>query len=582
MLDSLPVPLQAILWPLAGAVFTLILSRLLPNWARRLLTMAAALASLAALWSLRGGAGERIEILWTPLQFFRMSPMLYVDGLSLLVGIMLAGVTSAVLLSMPGCEPRRTVWHSLMLVALAGCLAATMAANLLALALGSALIDLALVAIAILTADDAQASGRMPLGLVVPGVASTLVLFLGALYMDAQVGHASFLSQSQADGALVLVGVAGMLRALVFPLHPRGVKTPAIAASLLLSVGVGGYLLVRAQALAPALSAQPWAMIVAMAGLLAGGFLAWSGRSASFSGQDDALVAGRFWSGALVHQTGYLLGFVLLLAGVTPWPLVSLVLAMGVLVIWWDGISGTEETAEAANPAWPRQWIMTQGENVQSYLSARLARVEGWRESWFGRVGMVLLPAIALASLAAVPLTAGARGRWYLYAAWLERGNSSLLLALVADAFLAAGLWIALGTFLTQAGKHRPRVSTLLASVALIIPIVVLGIAPGALGDGLGLQNQVTSNVSAWGLGLLYVLPWLLGAWLARMSVRLRNPLGRIHELVTLDWLYRAAGWAGQRLVGGVYWLGKVGEGEGWWGWVLIILAIGVILLTVG
>ena len=160
MLNSVPVPLQAILWPLAGAVFTLMFSRLLPNWARRLLAMAAALASLAALWSLRGGVGEPVEIIWTPLQFFRMSPMLYPDGLSLLVGIMLAGVTSAVVLSMPGCEPRKTVWHSLILVVLAGCLAVTMAANLLALALGSALIDLALVTIVILTADDAQASQR--------------------------------------------------------------------------------------------------------------------------------------------------------------------------------------------------------------------------------------------------------------------------------------------------------------------------------------------------------------------------------------------------------------------------------------
>jgi hypothetical protein len=582
MLDSVPVPLQAILWPLAGAVFTLILSRLLPNWARRLLAMAAALASLAALWSLRGGAGERIEIIWTPLQFFRMSPVLYPDGLSLLVGIMLAGVTSAFVLSLPGCEPRKTVWHSLILVALAGCLAATMAANLLALALGSALIDLALVAVAVLAANDAQASRRMPLHLIVPGVASTLVLFLGALQMDAQLGHASFLSQSQSPGALVLVGVAGMLRALVFPLHPRGLRTPAIAASLLLSVGVGGYLLVRAQALAPALSAQPWAMIVATAGMLGGGFLAWSGRSGSSPRWDDAVVPGKFWSGALIHQTGYLLSFVLFLPGVTPWPLVSFVLALGVLVIWWDDISGTEETAGAESPAWPWQWMRQQGDKLQSYFEARLPRLERWRDTRFGRVGMRLVPAIALASLASAPLTAGARGRWYLYAAWLERSNSSLLFALAADAFLVAGLWIALGTFLTRARTHRPRASTLLASAALSIPIVVLGIAPGALGDGLGLQHQAPSDVSIWGLGLLYMAPWLLGAWLARMSGRLRDRLGLMYELVNLDWLYRAAGWAGQWLVGGIHWLGKVGEGEGWWGWVLIILAIGVILLTVG
>jgi hypothetical protein len=582
MLNSIPVPLQAIFWPLAGAVFTLVLSRLLPNWAHRLLAMAAALASLAALWSLRAGTVERVEIIWVPLQFFRMSPALYPDGLSLLVGIMLAGVTSAMVLSIRGREARRTSWHSLMLVALAGCLAATMAANLLALALGSALIDLALIAIAILAASDAESSQRMPVRLTVPGVASTLVLFWGALQMDTQVGHASFLSQNQPEGTLVLVGVAGMLRSLVFPLHPRGLRTPEIAASLLLPVGVGGYLLVRVQALAPALSARPWAMIVAAIGLLGGGLLVWSASSDLSLRRDDASVSGRIWSGVLVHQTGVLLGFVLFLAGATPWPLLSLVLALGILIVWWDGVAGTEEGAGSGGPAWLGQRIQTWGGRARSSAAVRFSRLECWRDSWFGRYGKGLLPAIALASLAAVPLTVGARGRWYLYAAWLQRGNTSLLVALAADTFLAAGLWIALGSSLAQARKHRPRVPTLLASIALAIPIVVLGIAPGVLGQGMGFRNAERSTVSAWGLGILYVLPWLLGVWLARMRGRLRDPLQRVYDVVNLDWLYRAASWVGQRLIGSIYWLGKVGEGEGWWGWALIVLAIGVILLTVG
>ena len=110
--------------------------------------------------------------------------------------------------------------------------------------------------------------------------------------------------------------------------------------------------------------------------------------------------------------------------------------------------------------------------------------------------------------------------------------------------------------------------------------LVLLGLAPGLLGDGLGLVEDAPAGVSAWGLGLLYVLPWLLGVWLARIRRDLNNYLGPIETVVNLDWLYRAAGWAGQHLAGAIYWLGRVGEGEGWWGWALIVLTLGILLLA--
>jgi hypothetical protein len=115
--------------------------------------------------------------------------------------------------------------------------------------------------------------------------------------------------------------------------------------------------------------------------------------------------------------------------------------------------------------------------------------------------------------------------------------------------------------------------------IALVIPLLVLGIAPGILGEGLGLKAIDTPAVSRWGLGLLYVLPWLLGLWLARTRSPFSDHLDRVRVIVNLDWLYRGAGWVGRRLEGAGYWLGRVGEGDGWWGWVLVILALGVILL---
>lgn len=581
MLDSVPVPFQAILWPLAGAAFILALGRLLPNWLRRLVALVAALASLAALWSLRNGAVERLEVVWEPLQYFRMSPRLYPDGLSLLVGLLVAGLGSAVVLGIRGREPRKTVWHGWILVALAGSLATILGANLLALALGSALLDLALIALAVPGTDGTGPERRMPLSITVPGIASTLLLYLGALQMDSQVGHASLLSRNLPEQMLVWVGAAGILRVLAYPLHPRRLGGPEGAAPLLLPVAVGGYLLARVQTLSPILTGQAWMMTLALIALLAGAVLAWSSCGGSPARKDTGALFSRFWPGALVQQTGFALAFVLLLAGMAPWALVSLVLALGALAIWWE--SGLERPESTGSVPW--EWLARQTEpwrkRAGSAAVARVPRLRGWRNSWFARYGVGLLPAIALASLAGMPLTVGARGRWSLYAAWLSRGESALLIGLAADTLLAAGLWTALRRVFGQAGKQRPGAVTLLAVTALVLPVVILGIAPNLLKDSLGLKVAQPASVSVWGLGLLYLVPWLLGIWLARMRGRLERQLGRVYDIVNLDWVYRAAGWVGQRLVSGVHWLGKVGEGEGWWGWVLIILALGVILLTV-
>ncbi|HSR33679.1 MAG TPA: hypothetical protein VLY63_24190 [Anaerolineae bacterium] len=581
MLDSIPIPLRSILWPLAGAVLILAFGRFLPNWVRRLLAVAASLASLTGLWSLRAGPLERVEVVWEPLHFFRMSPALNPDGLSLLLGVVLAGVTAALVLGIRAREPQKTVWHGLMLVGLAGCLIATLAENLLALALGSALVDLTLIAVVIWTANGAEPAQRMPLSVTVPGIASTIVLFLAALKMDTDVGHASLLSPNLNEGALILVGVAGVLRSLVFPLHPRELNTPEGAASLLLPVGVGGYLLARSQSLLPVLSGQPWTMALAEFALLAGGLLAWSSHRTVPDGKRHRLMLGKFWSGTLAHQTAAVLGFALLLVDLTPWPLIGLMLALGILVIWWDGSLEEDKAAGSGRSAWIQRWMGSWLDKARSSASARVPVLQRFRDSWLGRNARALAPAIALGSLAGLPLTVGARGRWYLYAAWLENGDSLILVGLAADTFLAVGLWIALALCSKQARDHRMGATTLLATLVLVIPLLVWGIVPGAVGDGFGLESAKPVGVSIWGLGLLYLLPWLLGVWLARMTSRLQGTLDRVYDAVNLDWLFRTAGWVGQRLVGGVNWIGKVGEGEGWWGWVLIILAIGIVLLGI-
>lgn len=584
MLESVPAPLQAILWPLIGTVVLLALRRFLPNWVRRLLAAAFALASLLALRSAASaaviGASEQVEIAWQPLGLFRMSPVLRADNLALLTGMTLAGLTAILALGIRGAEPRRTAWHGLILAALAGCLATAMATNLLTLALASALLDLALLTIALVTATSGD---RSPWRVAVPGLVSTLLLLLSALGMDAQVGTASLLARNVPATTLLWMGVAALLRLLAFPLHPRGLRTPEHAATWLLPMGAGIYLLARVEALAPTLSGQPWPLVAGGAALLAGGLLTWNAGSratGSESGVQEPVH--RIWLGAAVHQTGYALLFGVLWGNSLPWPLLSIPLAMGLLAIWWDSVL---EKPPGPRPRW-LDWLATQAQSRRAAaltaLHARWPWLEQWQNGWLARRGATLLPTVALLSLVGFPLTVGGRARWLLYADLLSAGRIALLLTtLVADALLAAGLWLTILATLAPAEEHRPRLGALLSLIALAIPLVVLGATPRLVAGRLSLDPGNLPGVSVWGLGLICVLPWLLGAWLARLSGRLAEYMGVVQQAASLDWLFAGAAWLGQRITDAVYWLSRVGEGEGWWGWALIILALGAILLAV-
>ncbi len=579
MLDSVPLPFQAIVWPLAGGGLILALNRLLPGWVRRLVATAAALVSLALLWALRAGIGQRAEILWDPLNLFRMSLTLSPDGRSLLVGIALAGATAAMALGIRGQQPRKSAWHGLILFMLAGCLVVTMAANVLALAVGSALIDLALIVLVLWSSGQSE-SARWSLSLVLPGIASTLLIFFSALEMDAQLGHGFLLSENLPAETLVLIGVAGALRAFVFPLHARSLAAPKTVAALLLPIGAGGYLLARVQSLTPTLSDRPWTMSIGVLGLLAGGLLVWSGSARSTARSTDRSLPDKWWIGLLAYQAAYLFAFVLLLPSVTPWPIASVILVSAVLAIWWDANLDIQ-APKSRVWGWVAQQIRPWWHSVLSRATDRI-RVPLWRSaSDSGGLAATLLPAIALASLAGLPFTLGARGRWPYYAAWLKRGDPYLLIILIADTFLIAGLWTALATRSSQSNENRPGPAALVAMIGLTAFTVVLGLAPGILLGGLSLKAVETVDVSTWGLGLLYLLPWLLGLWLWRFRRWRQRHLERIWDIVNLRWLYRGTGWIGQRLADLIHWLSRVGEGEAWWGWALIILALGVILFTI-
>ncbi len=571
MLESIAVPLQAIVWPLLGAAVILILRRFLPNWIRRSVAFVAALASLAVLWSLRTGPVDPVVLFWQPLNFFRMSPTLQPTGLGLFVGISLTAVTAAMVLGVRGTRPQQTSWHGLILVALAGTLLATMAANLLTLALGSGLLDLALIALALASSDG---SDRVTWRMVVPGAASTLLLLFCTVQMDAKLGSASLTAPDFPVEVLLLMAGAGLLRMLIFPLHPRGLSKPEEAATLFVPLGTGLFLLARVQTIGPVLADRPWMLVVGGVALLAGGLLAWT---ASIRAAGIAEI----WPGIAIHQAGYGLAFVLLLKTPVLWPLLSLVLALGILAVWWDS---TTEKEPAPRPRWFEALVERTAswrEQARSFVTTRAPSVERWRASWLGRHVAAVLPAVAVASLAGGPLTVGALGRWPLYAALLSRGEAGLLIAvLAADTFLAASLWRVLRLVLRESGSHRPKPGAWLSMLALAVLVMLVGIASRGFVDTLGLKPIARASVSTWGLGLIFVLPWLIGIWLARIRDELTHYLDYAQRALRLDWLFQAISVASKRLMGVFYWIGMVGEGEGWWGWALIVLAIGAVFFA--
>jgi hypothetical protein len=593
MIETIPVPLQALLWPLCGTALILAVRRLLPNWLRRVVALAAALASLAALWSLRGGPAEPVTISWVPLTLFRTGPMLMPAGLSLFVGITMTAITAALILGLRGDEPQTTKWHGLVLLALPGALLAVLAGNLLTLALGSGMLDVALVALAVATGKE---GGRIAWRMAVPGIVSTLLLLFGAVRMDAQIGTTSLLARNVPAQVLLLVGLAGLLRLLLFPLHTRGLNTAESAATLLLPMGTGIYILARAQAIGPVLADRPWVPLLAGVGLIAGGVLAWVSGVNPGSGPAGIGTKNGWaenWTGIAIHQAALAVAYALLLKTQVPWPWVGLGLALGILAVWWES---SKQAGDTLRPAWLGSLaagLQSGWKQAKSFISTRLgsdpeatplrqmAYVRWWYQSWLGRHAAAILPIVALMSLGGVPFTAGWRVRWPFYAALLKKGQSSLLIAaILADSLLAAGLWTAMGRALRSAGDHRPRLSALLSMIVLDGLLFWFGVAPAKLAGGFGLGLSQVPDVSVWGLGLVYGLPWLIGAWLSRVGMRLGRGLDYMQSLVRLEWLYRIATQLAQRLAAVVYWLSMVGEGEGWWGWALIILALGTLFLT--
>ncbi|HSJ58116.1 MAG TPA: hypothetical protein VLC95_13115 [Anaerolineae bacterium] len=592
-MPTLSVTLKAILWPLAGAGLLLVVAALpgamgsfVPAWLRRIV---AATAAAAALLTITMGIeqGARVTIPWQPLNLFRTGPTFQFDSLSIPVVIVVSGVTAAMLLGIRGRAPGSMSWHGLALVALAGVMVMAAAGNMLALLLGSAVVDLALIATLLFSVNGEGEERSLPLTVALPGLASTMLLFFAAVQVDAEVGHASLQALNLPESTLILTGAAGALRLMVFPFHPRGVSRPEDAALLLLPAAAGIYLIGRVQHIAPILSSGGWLAFTAAGALLVGGLALWSGLLALASGSRHAApggqpIMGEVWPAALIHRAGAAIFFLLFVPGAPLWPLLGTLLPLAVLVVCWDLLLDESLPPRA-------RWIVTLQERMGPWWQERQARItarwqwiertrafldrsRGWR---LDRYLLPLVLILAFGSLLGFPLTIGMRDRWPLYAALLRQQSPWLIPALIADLWLAAGVWrVARSRPLWLRRDRSPGALSLFALFMLGLAIIAVGLFPRAF----GVSPAGTGRVSGWGLGFLLLLPWLVGAWLAGLNGELERYAGIVRRVLACDWLYAGAGRVAAAVLGLFYWLGRVAEGAGWWGWALIVLALAAVL----
>jgi len=168
-----------------------------------------------------------------------------------------------------------------------------------------------------------------------------------------------------------------------------------------------------------------------------------------------------------------------------------------------------------------------------------------------------------------------------LYAVLLQEREAGLLMAtLAADVLVTAAVCRALARILSAENLQQARPKTWLPMSLLTLAILLLGVAPRFLLSHVALERLTTPGLSVWGLGFLLALPWLVGGWLARTPRLFESQADLVHRIVNLDWLYAVLDWVGKRAAAAVGWLGQVGEGEGWFGWSLVFLALALTLLA--
>ncbi len=497
---------------------------------------------------------------WRP---FLGSDLAYrVDGLALLfVALMALAGLAAIAPGLGRPEYPDGASYPALVALLAAGFSFVFSANLITLCLNWIVFDLTFLWV--LAASDSSGSrATSPPGLggteggrltrLVPRVLNLSCLAcLSLLAAALLLGDGSLSPRSSPITAPVfgLVLLAALMRVGLYPLHlwiPIGVEVGLAARSLLhlIPASAGLYLLSRLAAWVG--GGLPHGQALAIAGGLAfliGALLAWP--------ETDL---GKTLSFVMIGQVGYV---IVSLAIARP-PTVVVVLSSSLNLVLCLGLL-----------------FLSQDRSELGSLWARAAS------------------GLAIASLAGVPLTLGFVGRWHLYHSLLTGSTPAfLVLSVLAETFLFGALlrmWSAISIHVFPPKFAYAR-SSVIGAVLLAVPILTLGSHPPALGP---LMETVPFPTLA---SLLYsttftqwaalFLPLLGGYLLQRHLQRILDPVGplwlKLTATLRLGWLYSLLGQIVGGAAGALQMVGRVSEGRGYLGWIIVVGLLAFLFLRGG
>jgi len=353
---------------------------------------------------------------------------------------------------------------------------------------------------------------------------------------------------------------------------------PLAAGPLLMPLLMGAYLLVRLGGARnwPWPLEWKWATLGGVAFLLAA-LWAWGQE-----GRERALI------GLAVAQATFLA----LLAGVgggaefVVTAAVSAVLGIGGLWVT-NGRRGEGANSESANQRVSESASQRVGEWASGEWVNGLKGMMG--QAWFWRW---VAQGVLLLSLAGVPLTLGFVGRWRLYQLLLLQGGGWLpLLVVLGEVFVCAVLVrVASEELGVRSSELRVRSGgrqwgDMVALGAVAVVMAVLGLVPPLAGKAFGFAEGTMPSLgwllkgTTLTMGAMLLLPPVAGYGLQQYFVMGTVPDLRhwVARALGLEWLYSALGQVldfPRRLMRAG---GDIVEGEGYLGWVVILIVLALI-----
>jgi len=486
-------------------------------------------------------------------------------GIAILLGDGLFGQPPRQRFDLIGVDEERILWLG------AAALVFVSSSNILTLASSWLILDAALAARLHLS-HSAEVSGRTWGALSLAGI---LLLFL--LTLLGENGIRAGLAeprlpggQALTDGQLVLLWVAALIRAGVYPLHfwltglgvsRRGYWLPIY----LIGPTAGLWLLGRVHALAGAewLRRPEWIALSALA-LLGTALVAWAAEDRNRRWRWIAL--NRASLAVIAAYTAAAAGPEALVWSLATFSLGCALLAAGQAcrdLLGWRG------------PVWLAALALWGLPGTVGFF-ARSALV-------FPTDFALAIPLFAVVLLAEVLLVASL---WEAVRSGREPEGPGLQAAASSAGTRDASILSGTEWSRRAAGAGRPgrllRLRVAAAALILIVPLIAFGLFPrylAALAGWPDAQNfgSIFDNVlgetrrSVWGgLALSAVLGVALGVFRERILGQMRGWQAGIVEIASLEWLYRTVTAGFAFLAGGLRYFADLGEGEGYLGWLAL------------